>query len=767
MPDEVLLEPLLRLSRALLVEGPERWPLLIDETLAFVGARLGADRAYLFEQRNGRLFNTKEWCAAGVESQIQNLQDIDPADFDTFMDPLRRAEVLHIPSVEDLPPGDRSREVLLAQGIHCLFAAPLIVGSRLLGFLGLDNPNPARVNSAKVLLGFLADLVATTAERRAHLDAIEAERARLAVLLQGAAASIYLVALDGMRVEQVSESFQQVLGYRPEEALGHDFWVERLHPADRDRILKGIPALFQTGRLLHEYRFRHADGTWRWLRDELHLSGAPGVASHAIGASFDITDRVAGEQRLESLSRIQAMIGAVSQAFVQHHDTSGAALDALGAIVEHLGARRAWIHLPSSSPALHAVPGEGPWAEVTAEKIAAAMAGVGVGVVLATPNADHAARGLLAAERCWCIALAPGDGLLVIEEPSEQAIPDQELAGLLTVLGEVMAGGFRRRRDLLSFFDQAPQAMLVVSRSTSQVVRANARACTLFAAFDGSLLGLPVEVLLPALVQDCEDRDGFSAAMCGRPMSGTRSFVAKRLDGAELEIEVGLSAVDDVILIGLLDVTARQQVLHRLERSLAQQRTLLHEVHHRVKNNLQIVSSLLQMQLAAASEPVAVAAMRDSALRIQAMAMVHQSLYQDESLSTVELGDYLARLIQGVRRSLAVASPIAFQADRIKVPIDIAVPLGLIVNELLTNAIKHAGAAGIGVQLRQDRDQMALVVTDAGPGLAPEQLQRPATLGLRMVRALARQAGAVFEYGHVGGSRFTLSLQLRPGRLSG
>jgi PAS domain S-box-containing protein len=766
VPDEVLLEPLLRLSRALLVEGPERWPQLIDETLAFVGARLGADRAYLFEQRHGRLFNTKEWCAAGVESQIQNLQDVDPADFDTFMDPLRKAEVLHIPSVEDLPPGDRSREVLLAQGIHCLFAAPLIVGSRLLGFLGLDNPNPARVNSAKVLLGFLADLVATTAERRAHLDAIEAERARLAVLLQGAAASIYLVALDGMRVEQVSESFQQVLGYRPEEALGHDFWVERLHPADRDRILKGIPALFQTGSLLHEYRFRHADGTWRWLRDELHLSGAPGVASHAIGASFDITDRVAGEQRLESLSRIQAMIGAVSQAFVQHHDTSGAARDALGAIVEHLGARRAWIHLPSSSPAMHAFPGEVPWTEATAEKVAAAMTGVGV-VLLATPNTDHAVRALLAADRCWCVALEPGDGLLVIEEPSEQAIPDQELAGLLTVLGEVMAGGFRRRRDLLSFFDQAPQAMLVVSRSTCQVVRANARACTLFAAFDGSLPGLPVEVLLPALVQDREDRDGYSGEMFGRPMPGTRTVVAKRLDGAELEIEVGISTVDDVILVGLLDVTARQQVLHRLERSVAQQQILLQEVHHRVKNNLQIVSSLLQMQLAAATEPVAVAAMRDSALRIQAMAMVHQSLHQDGSLSTVELGDYLARITQGVRRSLAVASPIAFEADRIQVPIDLAVPLGLIVNELLTNAIKHAGAAGIGVELRQDRDQMTLVVTDAGPGFAPEQLHRPVTLGLRMVRALARQAGAAFEYGHVGGSRFALSLQLRPSQLGG
>ena len=330
-----------------------------------------------------------------------------------------------------------------------------------------------------------------------------------------------------------------------------------------------------------------------------------------------------------------------------------------------------------------------------------------------------------------------------------------------------MAGGFRRRRDLLSFFDQAPQAMLVVSRSTCQVVGANARACTLFAAFDGSLLGLPVEVLLPALVQDREDRDGFSGAMCGRPMSGTRTFVAKRLDGAELEIEVGISTVDDVILVGLLDVTARQQVLHRLERSVAQQQILLQEVHHRVKNNLQIVSSLLQMQLAAATEPVAVAAMRDSALRIQAMAMVHQSLHQDGSLSTVELGDYLARITQGVRRSLAVASPIAFEADRIQVPIDLAVPLGLIVNELLTNAIKHAGAAGIGVELRQDRDQMTLVVTDAGPGFAPEQLHRPVTLGLRMVRALARQAGAAFEYGHVGGSRFALSLQLRPSQLGG
>lgn len=775
MPDVGIL---LALSRALLVEPSERWPALVERAVASVGRRAGADRAWVVgpaptasppgvhqstsaawargtksADDRGRTIHTQVWCRDGVAPPGWRC-DLDPDDLAA----LQRGEDVRFASVADLAPADRRRDVLMAQGIRSRVMAPLRIGDEFLGLVGLDNPDERELDDTTVVLGFLADLIATAADRRARLKLPDAERARLTLLLRGAATTIYLATDHELVVEQVSPSITRCLGCTPDDVEAPALWLERIHPGDRERMLHSIRSSEAGSRLVHEYRLRDTDGDSRWFRDELQVMAADGAARHAIGVTTDVTPRVIAERRLDSLTRLQATIAKVSQAFAMHADTSGAVVGALGCIMNGVGARRVWLHLASPRSELHAVPDEGRWSESVVDRIREAMADRRV--VLSTPDAPHAANALLLVDQCWCVSLAADGGLLVIEAPQEQELTAEELGGLLGVLGDVISSRLRHRRDLLRFFEQAPQAMLVVNRSTGVIVQDNARARMLFGADHIPLRGRSVDDLLPLHLQERHRalRDGFSSSE--RPMSGTRSFAARRLDGAAIELEIGISTIEDMFLVGILDVTERQLALQRLQQILAQQQLLVREVHHRVKNNLQIVSSLLNLQQTANPDPGAVAAMRDSALRIQAMALVHQSLFQGDSIEVVDLSAYLARLTEGVRRSLAVTRPVAFHADPVCVPIDVAVPLGLIVNELLTNAIKHAGAAGVGVELRKHADAMTLVVADEGPGLDASLLERPTTLGLRIVQSLARQAEARLDYARVGGCRFTIQRRL-------
>lgn len=201
-----------------------------------------------------------------------------------------------------------------------------------------------------------------------------------------------------------------------------------------------------------------------------------------------------------------------------------------------------------------------------------------------------------------------------------------------------------------------------------------------------------------------------------------------------------------VILIGALAVflirsrktLKRQQEI--IELALREKNLLLNEIHHRVKNNLQIISSLLGMQSLQSNDPNVGSAMREGQNRVQSMALIHQSLYQDDSFIAVEADKYIRGLVDSLRRGYRIDPDrisIEAEVDPLRVSVDTMIPLGLILNELVTNALKYAfpgdRSGQILVSLKADDKNLILQISDDGIGVDPDALRQSNSMGFTLV----------------------------------
>ena len=204
-------------------------------------------------------------------------------------------------------------------------------------------------------------------------------------------------------------------------------------------------------------------------------------------------------------------------------------------------------------------------------------------------------------------------------------------------------------------------------------------------------------------------------------------------------------------VVGILgtfaDITERKQAQEQIKASLKEKEVLLKEIHHRVKNNLQIISSLLKLQSGYIKDAQAIEMFKESQSRIRAMALIHEKLYQANDLSRVNFAEYVSTLTANLFRSyeltLSAVKPI-INVENVFLEIDVAVPCGLIINELISNSLKYAFPSGsegeIRIELYSDNERFVLIVSDNGVGL-PNNLDflNSKTLGLQLINNLVEQ----------------------------
>jgi PAS domain S-box-containing protein len=808
---------------------------------------------------------------------------------------------------------------------------------------------------------------------REHAAALVAERERLQALLASSSAIIHSSRLPDFEIEYTSDSFTTVLGFAHEQARKPGFWEASLHPDDRERVLSGMPKLLSTGHLLHEYRHRHADGSWRWLRDDVRLIyDDQGRPIRAVGTSIDITSRRRDEVRLATILAVQQLVSRVSSAFLADRTSSIAdavhdCLDGLGRIT---GAGRVFAGRVTDGDVTRCAAWSGgvitdgddvcarcrddvlpslPMLERGVSTSAPSRTQPGGGTLLLVPMAiDGRLRGVIGVDAPTIDSLTDEETLGLIELVADALVAGQQrvedelalralterlrrrdaqqralldlsgdlvrattrgelfavvrarvpgvfgvdhvafvkrmddgrvrtrvfataadapdavfssdvldaadpdsaferalqsasvvtthdhsldafadwralaasgirqvatlpLVGVSGLLGALVVGSrsterwdvedlswavqfsalfgghlstlragdaLRRMNEELErrvdertaelraseerfelLFQNAPQAMVIADRS-GRVVQSNRGAQSLFGYAENDFVGLPVHALLPANARERHEAHvrsfGDEQSTRARAMAAGRTVSGLRVDGTEFPAEIGLVPLlvrgEMQIVAGITDISARVAAQEAVSSSLREKEVLLKEIHHRVKNNLQIISSLLMLQSEQMPSDDARLMLRESVYRVRSMALIHQLFYGGHSLDRIDLAAYARGLSVSLAGVLAPTAKVEVVADDVAVPVDVAVPLGLILNELLTNAFKYglprdtgaartrAGEADVVVEVRVEGERLRIGVVDSGPGLPVDvDVGVASTLGLQLVRSLTRQ----------------------------
>ncbi len=351
--------------------------------------------------------------------------------------------------------------------------------------------------------------------------------------------------------------------------------------------------------------------------------------------------------------------------------------------------------------------------------------------------------------------------------------------------------------------ESSPTGMIVVDQAGT-IVFVNVRAERLFGYQRHELVGAPLEMLVPERfrARHADLRQKFFSNPQLQSMDPGRDLLALRKDGTEVPVEIGLSnlrtAAGDFVVSSIVDISAcrdaererdrlRDQlrianidlaanVKERLDElrvanieltaTVKEREVLLQEIHHRVKNNLQVISSMINMQVRRIPDGASRNALKECQTRVHAIALIHEKLYQSDDFSLVPFADYARSLSKSVFEAShlmggQISLDLAFQD--VALTVDKAIPTGLILNELITNALKHAfpegrrGVLRVGLSRTAD-GYVTLFVGDDGIGLrAGFDLREAKSLGLQIVSTLAEQLQAILEVNGEAGTSFRMT----------
>lgn len=362
--------------------------------------------------------------------------------------------------------------------------------------------------------------------------------------------------------------------------------------------------------------------------------------------------------------------------------------------------------------------------------------------------------------------LIPSGIEITDRKSSEQQLKDSELR-------------FRR------VFDSVADGLISVDRY-GHISLVNKRALEMFGYQQHEMIGQPIEMLVPQdkIGGHHHSRQQYLQNPSTRPMAELKELFARRFDGSLFPVEIGLTYLEGdskvSVLATVTDVTDAkvvqqdlQQIVHDKSTLLAERTALLNEVHHRVKNNLQVMSSLLSLQSRNAPAELK-QAFAESQMRVRTMALTHQLLYENHNFSSVPLAVYLEQLCRLIQQTLAPTSQIRFSYSGLDqallLELELTIPCGLLVNEVVTNSLKHAFVATPGPDgSMQVRGQVSLAlqalpdgrylleVSDDGIGMpATVQLGNGASMGMQLIPAFIAQLNGELELQRNGGTCYRI-----------
>ena len=266
-----------------------------------------------------------------------------------------------------------------------------------------------------------------------------------------------------------------------------------------------------------------------------------------------------------------------------------------------------------------------------------------------------------------------------------------------------------------------------------------------------------IETLKKGLVYIAEDKNSFSGEAVALTLDGDKRHVMLKtfvVPGHENDYSR--------VLISIIDITNRKLIEDQLKKSNEKNEMLLNEIHHRVKNNMQIISSILNLQSLYINNDELKAALYDCINRVRSMGFIHEKLYQSGDFSQINMKDYIKTLSNEIFKTYSVSPNVKLEIKipNIKLDINQAIPTGLIINELLTNSIKYAfpqKKGEIEIAMIDEDGYIKMIVKDNGLGFPPDfDIIKTETLGLQLVANLVRQLEGTISLDRSMGTKFII-----------
>lgn len=345
--------------------------------------------------------------------------------------------------------------------------------------------------------------------------------------------------------------------------------------------------------------------------------------------------------------------------------------------------------------------------------------------------------------------------------------------GLFVLAAIVDITDRKHAEEMIHLAVEASPNGMVMTDKNGIIVMVNSTTEMLFGYPRNELIGQEIEILIPESHREHhpELRKNYLKQPSARAMGHGRDLYGLHKNGMEFPVEVGLNPIRTpqgmMVLASVINITERKHQESQLKAALKEKELLLAEIHHRVKNNLQIIDSLLGMQSDMLVNETAVSLLRESQNRVKSMALIHQILYESSDFANVDFSSVLRALVSNLEYSYALdASRISvnIDTDPVFLPIDISIPLGLIVNELCSNAMKYAfgehDSGVIEISLKYAEPHVLQVyVADNGTGIPDEfDLKDSSTLGLQLVHLLGEQISAELNFQRKEPTSFTLRI---------
>ena len=697
-----------------------------------------------------------------------------------YADPTRIAELVH--------PDDLHQ-------FHAAFGAPLSDGAQAEREYRMRRPDPERpgeheyrwlwIRSSQVQLrddqppcvvGTLVDIT----ERKQAQQRME-ELGRVFALFDDAVDEVSFVFDHELgRVLFASKSIERVFGLSREAVYADaSILYQAIHPDDRERVAAATRVPIPPEGSEEEYRLIRKDGRVRWVVSRLTPLGADsGLPGAIVSVTMDITERHEAEAELRQLTeQLESRVAERTRSLAAERERLRQILDGMAVHVVLLDASG---RLQSFN------------AKAGASELAPALLGAPIEAMPGVYPTDEAAVALSAA-----LAQVQRGGLARFDLEATTSIgcatvTDITLSPILSETGEVaeiVATGIdvterrateRRLRET------------VVELERNEARLADAQRIAKVGDWDwdvpsGGLLwsdqsyrifgAQPDEVEITyewflAHVHP-EDRERVAAAVDASVHAGAPYEVEHRIVRTDGEIRTVIEKGEVTRDAGgapirmqgtVQDISDQKAVEAQLRASLHEKTALLHEIHHRVKNNLQVVASLLYLQ-GVNAEPSASEVLDECRARIRSMALIHEHLYLSGQLASIDMHEFLAKLGNELARVFAPDQYVAIRVSGggLQLDIDRAVPLALAVAELLTNALKYAypktESTRSTPEIRVRVSDSMVEVADDGVGLPPDLDQSQAhSIGLRLVQTLTRQLDARLEFEHKTGTTIRLFL---------